>query len=450
MKRYLLLKKLLKDDFPDSARRSLLRKKYDELCSDPYRLLINSAKDISTQKSVSHDSGITLSGTLYTLYLFALVLGTITAFTLLNYNGQEPVNAIYFIFVSMILPVAGTIFSLSILTISILGKAARHLPFPLSIPEKILSSHLRYAHEMDKTLMASFSMLQFQILSILFYTGVAIGLIADISVEDIAFVWSTTLHIESGTLHSILENLSIFWRDIFPSAVPSEELISKSRFYRLGGVENEIVANREILGEWWRFLFAGTLFYGVVLRLVTLPLFVAYERSVEKKSILQMHEAVELVESICRPRVESSSKSPEEPLIYERSPEAGGRLLHRYDIAFGWYMDADTVRSVLSSSGTETSQIAESGFGRDGSDDIEKIRPRALEGASIVVVVKSWEPPIMDFFDFIEELKEMNPVRIDILPAGFADESYIADEKDLNIWRDKTAYLGVGKCTVVS
>ena len=64
------------------------------------------------------------------------------------------------------------------------------------------------------------------------------------------------------------------------------------------------------------------------------------------------------------------------------------------------------------------------------------------EGAKdIAIVVKSWEPPIMDFFDFAKELEEQN--RDSKIVIYLLSLNGKAKSEDIDIWSKKIKELNL-------
>ena len=57
------------------------------------------------------------------------------------------------------------------------------------------------------------------------------------------------------------------------------------------------------------------------------------------------------------------------------------------------------------------------------------------DGGLVRIVVKAWEPPLLDFSDFIECLSENEGCQVEVLPIA-VDGQHIArgSERDLGVW----------------
>jgi hypothetical protein len=72
-----------------------------------------------------------------------------------------------------------------------------------------------------------------QMIALFFSFGLLLALLAMVVTKDIAFAWSTTLHITPETFQDFLTTVAFPWRDFAPSAVPSMALIEQSQYFRL-------------------------------------------------------------------------------------------------------------------------------------------------------------------------------------------------------------------------
>jgi hypothetical protein len=113
-----------------------------------------------------------------------------------------------------------------------------------------------------------------QLFSFGFNVGALLAIFSMIVFSDLAFVWSSTLDLDTATVQRVLSALAWPWHTLYPDAVPGHALIEVSRYYRLeevpagnGMATPELAAQ---LGGWWPFLVAAITCYGLLPRLATL------------------------------------------------------------------------------------------------------------------------------------------------------------------------------------
>ncbi len=228
-----------------------------------------------------------------------------------------------------------------------------------------------------------------------FSLGALASLLITISTQDISFGWATTLNIDAKSLKSLIDKIA-FWHGFCPDCTVSEKLIKLSRYSRLGGAVNkEQIQNALLLGQWWKFLAVSIFVYGVGLRALLYGL-----------SFLFGKEA----------KIEFSSNKEAENFKQTQGSYkniADAKELEGKEIKLlGYYFDTSSLNL-------------------QSSDDAKEI----------VVAVKSWEVPILDVFDYLQELKEENPgAKISILLAGLEGAP---KESDVNIWLRKLKELNL-------
>ena len=254
----------------------------------------------------------------FALVLIAFVLGLLAGIGLLSYSGREPVNVIYFIAVVIFFPLMTMMLTLfAMLGASSSQNVLIHLS-PAFWMEKILGLMPAKVEESIKTfqvnpLLANWMILKRSQIIVLFFSfGVLLALLGVVVTKDIAFAWSTTLHISPAGLHEFLSTLAFPWREIIPSAVPSLELIEQSQYFRLGERLNaEMIAHASKLGEWWKFLALATLFYAIFLRILLLIVVSAGFNHALKRSILTLKGASKLLREINEPIISTHAQRKE-------------------------------------------------------------------------------------------------------------------------------------------
>lgn len=379
------------------------------------------------------------------LGLLAFLFGFFVGVGLLSYSGKAPVNIVYYLIIAVAIP----LFSMFITILSLIsrGKLANFLRmlFPLHWLEKLVDyilSHKKVDSSFKMPFSAEFSKLFFiervQLFSMIFSIGLFISLIFMVVATDIAFGWSTTLQISVEEFHKILSNIGIWWSGIFPSAIPSLELVDISHYFRLGAkVDNSMVANADKLGAWWRFLAMSTLFYAIGLRFVLWLVTKYLLHRQLKKEFLRLEGVSRILKEFERPFVSTKSQTPEKHLeIRESTKErVTSKRVEKNSTLLGWNYTKDEMRLANDATKIMVKDIIEVG-GSNTFDEDEEIA-NSLKG-KVIIYVKSWEPPTMDFVDFLEILIDNPKIdRIEIYPLGTVGKFYKSNSKDIAIWERK-------------
>ncbi len=226
-----------------------------------------------------------------------------------------------------------------------------------------------------------------------FSLGALAALLVTVTIKDIAFGWATTLSVTPAELRNALNAMAL-WKGFCSSCLVNQELVSLSQITRLGGaVSSEQIAKAKELGEWWKFLAMSIIFYGILLR--GLFWFIA--------GLFGKKEELTFESSQNSDSFDGLRKSAKEPTKKEALQGRKFQLL-AYDV-----------------------------------EDLESLGLASDPSAKdIVVALYAWEPPILEFFDYLEELeKRGGRVSLLLLGANGAKPS----KQDIAIWQDKLLEL---------
>jgi hypothetical protein len=368
--------------------------------------------------------------------VISFFLGLFSGMGLLYYNGSEPINVLYFLAIVLLLPTVSLLFGIVAMFRS--SKSILIDISPTYIIERVISKFykesitIRYTPHIFNSLIVQRSLL----LGILFYTAILSVLLGSILTRDIAFSWSTTLHITPQELYTLLYAIASPWREFIPEALPSLELIEKSQYFRLGGrLGGGLIDNASLLGEWWKFLAMSTLFYAIALRVpfwifasVRLDRVIRDSTLILARGILsQMREPI-----ITTQAVGSHTPLPqsEEPTLQIVAPKES------YPYTIGWAIDIDTIKEYNGREGIEGSILYKVGGDNSLREDEEILE--SIDSDTLLYV-KSWEPPTMDFIDFIEELSSRCSTTL--YPIGTVEYKYRAKDEEFEIWERRVSLI---------
>ncbi|NEW60991.1 DUF2868 domain-containing protein [Sulfurovum sp. bin170] len=459
IKTYLDFSQLLELYRGDHEQNRSFALKREKLLQNPLKLLLdwsnlNQFRLTEELNSKSYLSYLSRLSSIFGLLFF--IIGFFVGLGLLSYSGEAPVNIIYYLLIVMVVPLLSmTLSLLSMLTHGGVADFFNHL-FPLHWIEKLFSTlpFAKRVDSLDSPLSAELSKWIFieriQLLSLLFSFGLLISLLLMVVVKDIAFGWSTTLQLSPEVFQSILASIGILWEGVLPSAIPSLELVEISQHFRLGRrVDPQMIQNADKLGAWWKFLAMTTIVYAICFRFI-LWLISKYgvKRQLERDFL-----ALEGVQGILREFNTSfiSTKAPKQEIhleIVEDSIEqVSDNMYKSYNTIFGWNFLKDEI--VLANDAKEIRGLAI--FAVGGSSSFSEDESKAENAKeSVLLFVKSWEPPTMDFIDFLEILIENREVHeVQLYPLGTVGRYYDSDAKDIAIWRRKIQGLKSKKVWVI-
>ena len=450
LKHYFDLYELLQNDNSSKEQRRAFGLKYSNLKENPKEQLLNWIKErnktlvypLLSETFSSYLYGITL-----TLVFVAFVLGLISGIGLLSYNGSEPVNVIYFIAMVVFIPlVTMTLTFFSMIRANNRQSVLIHLS-PAFWMEKIIQL-LPYKMQNNfknikiNPLLANWIVIKrSQIIALAFSFGLLFSLLVMVITKDIAFAWSTTLHISGKDFHYFLNILASPWKEWFPWAVPSIELIEQSQYFRLGDKLSEnMVLNASKLGEWWKFLAFATLFYAILLRFIMYLLSSLGLHLALKKSLFTLEGVRRLLRDMNESIISTHAQDYEKydaRIKKEGMLQSISKLDASYDMVQGWAMSEEQLYVLNDAMNIITPMVYDVGGTNTLEEDAEIINKSHGE---VLLYVKAWEPPTMDFMDYVEALV-MQVDKVVIVAVGTEDNAYKANEKMKNIWAKKLLQL---------
>ena len=387
---------------------------------------------------------------------FLLLLGFFTGTALLSYSGAEPVNVIYLLLVMVGLPLISMFLSLlSLFTGNIGAKIVSHLS-PLYYLEKLINL-FPFAQKVDfsalpfsATLSKWIFLQRLQLFSFLFALGLLGALVLTIISKDIAFAWSSTLAIDPVAFQNVLAWLATPWQSFFPSAVPSLELIEISHYFRLGEkLDVTMIQNADKLGAWWKFLAMATVTYALALRLLFWFMMKIGFKKQLKKELYALDGVKKLLKEFSTPFVSTQSVKEEQYLEVkeEATLVATESLTNDYASLLAWNYAEKTLLLLQDSYQVTASRTYVVGGRNSFAED--KAIVEALEG-KVLIYVKAWEPPTMDFMDFLADvLANKNVEELEVCPLGTVTQNYASNASDLQIWLKKLEEISSEKLKVI-
>lgn len=387
-----------------------------------------------------------LYSTTLILVLLAFFLGFFSGLGLLSYSGAEPVNVIYFMVMVIVLPLATMFITfISMLRVNASQSILVHLS-PAFWVEKILALLPGRIQENMKAfklnpLLSNWLVIQrSQVISLFFSLGLLFALFAIVVTKDIAFAWSTTLHITPEEFHVFLRHIAFAWEKVFPWAVPNMTLIEESHYFRLGDtVSTRMLSQAPELGEWWKFLAFSTLFYAIFLRIVMLLLTTFGFKRALKQSFLNLNAAKRLLSEMNEPLISTHAK----PMHDTHALDQHGyeNIIHTLDASYdsiqGWAIRKDVILVLGDSIGV----LAPSHCKVGGTNSIEEDDEVIFKSKGEVLLLgKSWEHPSSEFLDYVIDLSKKVD-KIIIMPIGVSTNPYDIKAEDIEGWSKKLSAI---------
>ncbi|MDF1552343.1 MAG: DUF2868 domain-containing protein [Deferrisomatales bacterium] len=417
------------------------------------------------------------------LALAGLLVGWAAARVLLHYDGTQPVNVIHALAVFV---------GLQLLLVAALGvtllpqRVARWVPGLRSLQEALGvlspgrlrrlgerflpqevrrlmdaalgrgSAHQRLFGRMQKWALVTSA----QGFAVAFNLGALAGCLYLVAFSDLAFAWSTTLNIQAIHLHGLTRALAAPWSWLLPQAEPSLALIEATRYFRfkegvLPGFPAASPSGPAVLGGWWPFLLAAIGCYGLLLR--SLLLGIAgwrYRRAVEH-TLLHAHGVQDLWDRLTSSLVETRAEQPEVaadlPAPATGPAQAlplGGRSCVLVNWAGVELNDEAAARLLRTEAGLEPGPARHAGGASSLEADQQVVADVVRDAGEgpVVILVKAWEPAMLEFLDFLGDLRRAlgDGVPIAVMPVArdTAGTAAASPETDLEQWRSRAHSTG--------
>jgi hypothetical protein len=281
--------------------------------------------------------------------------------------------------------------------------------------------------------------------AVAFNVGALVATIYLVTVRALAFAWSTTLEVDTEQMTRILHAIATPWRWL-EVAVPSHELVEASRYFPGRSYDPDL------LGDWWLFLVAALVTYGLLPRIV-LSFYAAYRARAARRALALDHgECAAVCERLARPAslwgrptevgtavtpVSGAVSSSECTL-----PASGTtvRVLRWADAAVS---QEDVARVLGEKLGWRLSSLDDV-RGDDDPEELRRLARLAENDQPILVVAESFEPPSKNVQRLLKTIRQRAGAQVPLVVGLYGDPSNGASPRpdDVRIWRQRIAALG--------
>ena len=265
-------------------------------------------------------------------------------------------------------------------------------------------------------------------------TGVAL-----VTFTDLAFGWSTTLNLNANVIDRIVQGLSAPWQSWAPGAVPDLTLIERSQFFRLDGTRAlDVDASRALTG-WWSFAIFAITTYGLIPRLALLSLSAVQLRRATRALLVEDPRVTALLDRMATPAVETAAPDPEDARRAAELPDASHQRAlvgNARAVIWGGSIDVAAADSYARGTfGVGLSHIVEAGGGRTLDEDRVALADICRgESATVLVFTRAWEPPLLEFLDFIAALRRALGAETSIVVAPIAEGAGGVERSQRETW----------------
>lgn len=365
-----------------------------------------------------------------------LLLGYGAAMALFYYDGQAPVNVVRVLAVFVALQVVTLLlFALAAAPGSLPGGRSLRALSPGRLAALVArwlpgetrdavaqivgrgGAHQRVYGRVQKWQVLAWS----QAMALAFNVAALGGSLQLIVFSDLAFGWSTTLQVDEDAMYAVTSALSKPWETFWADAVPTPKLVAETRTNRVEALGDQI--DPATAAGWWPFLVACIAVYGVLPRVVTLILTRWRLRRAAVRAVAFTPGVDRLCDRLGAALVETRAAEH----------EADGTNTSEAQEVFAASAGVHAV--IRWADAPHDGEALHAGGGRALDDDRRAIAEASRGEGVVRVVVKAWEPPVLELLDFLGDLRKS-------LGDGRAIEVQPVGEGDRAVWRKKLASVG--------
>lgn len=424
--------------------------------------------------------------------LAGLLAGNGTAALVFYYDGTQPINVLPVLSVFVLLPLVSLVFlgmravlgkliplllgrpglqpSLSLWFAALMALIQRLLPQQYREAMQLMlgwsRAHYRLYGRVHRWSLLTWS----QLFALAFMLSAIAWFVFRLSTTDMAFVWSTTLDIEPQTMAAITNSLALPWTHLAPQATIDLDTIRNTRYFRAYHRVVPPDVQAEALGRWWPFVLAAMITYGVVPRLLVLTICLWRQRVALRWCLVHTPGAAEVLDRLNSPIVETAAADAMPPSTYERlTPVPDDRAMpgasvpldnsigSSQAVVITWanvpVRDSDVRQHILQHLDVQVTSIWTAGGATTPEDDqrvlhaaAEALRARSSTPRVLLMLVKAWEPPMLEVVDFLGALRRAigEGERIVVLPIAMSSQTLASHvyEQQCDIWQRKLATVG--------
>lgn len=413
----------------------------------------------------------------YLLAIIGLTVGWGVAEALLYYEqGGAPVNIGHYLLVLVL----GQIAMLALLSLSsLLGRFITRLPLvgdlgrllrffttrlarlldEASAGESLAAQRAAYQrartrHGLYGELERYAVLSQSQLFALAFNIGALSCCVRLVLLSDLAFAWSTSVaSLNAVEVQRVCSVLASPFAWLVPEAMPSASLIEHTQYFRLEGrFADAPVGSRgdpALAGEWWRFLLACTLTYGLLPRVLTFSWFRHKLRRAHNHVPLDTPAVQRVLARMTTPvlstRAHDDVAQQAEPArhVERKTHEAGGPY------ALILFRDVPTTASLLTREIELALGLTVTGVDRAGGFDVQAdaalCERLGRDSVGVCLVAEAWEAPDKSLRALLSMLRQaLGPRRsVHVVLIGEASESGFAAPAgdDVRLFRDRLTLL---------
>jgi Protein of unknown function (DUF2868) len=303
--------------------------------------------------------------------------------------------------------------------------------------------------ELEQVLLLS----QTQLFAVCFNLGALLSCLRLILLSDLAFGWSTSVTTLSPVdVHRLCQTLAWPFAWLVPEALPTPALIEHTQYFRLegrfAGAATGSRGDAALVGEWWRFLVACTITYGLLPRLAAYGLCLTKLRAAQRSLPLDTPAVERVLARMITPALSTRAQDLVAQAAAPARPSARAPDLAGGTTALILYRDIPTAvpvleRAIVQHLGLEVTSVRRAG-GLDARADAALCQSLP-EATSVTVVAEAWEAPDKSLRHLLATLRSALGPRCTLRVAlvGEASEQGFRTPRaeDARVFRDRLTLL---------
>ena len=353
-------------------------------------------------------------------FLIAALLGFVAMAGFLLGSSRGLVNVLVLLGVFVLLQCVMSVFSAYLLGSVARGNVAATLP---ASPSRWLAlrslpdgRYLREASGALRLLGLRFG----QAWGVLFTGGALAAFVLVPALSEFSFVWGSTFPVSAELMRGVTDTLAAPWAALAPWATVAPDVIDSSRWHP--ALYNIDRADIESMRGWWAFLCMCLVVYALLPRMLLWLAARLYYPRLLKRCFVGYPGARLVLQRMRQPLIRTQAPdddAAQQPATREapelRSVAADGRLLlldWSNALAGASTHDFEELLAV-----DPNNRIAVGdGPLREDRESLRELRQADFD--QLLVVVKSWEPPMAELADLLSELVDIGHCTIYLLPLA--------------------------------
>ena len=288
----------------------------------------------------------------------------------------------------------------------------------------------------------------------LFNVGVLLSLLRSLLFSDLVFGWSTTVSgLSAHNVQQLCAWLAWPFQWLVPQAVPSVELVEHTQYFRLDGrfafARSGSRGDPALVGQWWRFLVACTLCYGLLPRFLLAQVFHFQMRQRLRALPLDTPDVQRILRRLQTPAFSAVSVE-----AVRQGAEAAPALAPALpalaeETALVLYRDIPTepaliVAALQQDLGLQVLGVHHAGgFSTEADKGLCELLGAA--GAAVTLVAEAWEAPDRSLRDFLQRLRvalgPQRTLRVALIGEASSSGYQRAAKQDVQVFRDRLQLL---------